>query len=199
MLLALLMFMGPFVLGVLVRKTPILRATPYSRVAALAIGASFGCLLLLYRVRFFALWSELLIAIASMLSIVLIMLVMPIDDQSERDKPEGCGLWLLVIGSLVMVSCSAMGRVDYAQKLATKLDGLVSYKYRSRNHNQPAVVVTSPGGASIDFVGVDAVTWDAIHVGQSHLKKPAWSGIGELDGRSVRIVRKNGWLSEFPD
>jgi len=168
-------------------------------VGVLPVCVGFGALA--FSMPFRSVWLELLLVVLGTLALALIMWALGIG-ASKLDQRSGAGCFLvLVIPFLPFVSFTLVGRVHQAQQLAQSVDGLVSYKYRSHNHNAPSIVVTRDDGSSVELEGVDKPMWEAIVPGTSRLKKPAWSARGQLDGQVFRIVPKgHAWfLGPFPD
>jgi len=62
-------------------------------------------------------------------------------------------------------------------------------KYRSHNSVR-SIAVAQDDGSTLMVEGVDKGMWDAVAEGRSRLKKLAWSAVGELDGKEVRVVPK---------
>jgi len=175
-----------------------------------AVGGGVTTLFLLYHVRFFSLWCELLLAVFCTVTIPPLMLALFQDKGQNESSPQsskeisnagcirGCLYALLLLALFVSIEFSAFSRVLHAQHLAEDLEGLVVYKYRSRNHAQPTIVVSGSHGKDT-LEGVYLPAWDVISSGKSMLKKPAWSAFGTIDGVSYRIVQREGFLAKLPD
>jgi hypothetical protein len=146
---------------------------------------------------------ELLGVLGGTAGLGMIMWVLGIGYFPSPPPPErgaGCLLVLTVV-FLPIVSFTTVARVHHAQMLAEKIDGMVSLKYRSSNHNVRSISVAQDDGSTLTMEGVEETTWNAVLPGSSRLKKPAWSAEGELDGKEMRVVPKGyvGFLGPFRD
>lgn len=193
MLLSLLAFFVPPVLGALVNRAsaPIADKTRSRRYAVLVLLACIAYEVLAFRVPIRAVWSELVMSFTGAVVVVFIMLAIPLEagaspkGMPRRNKSSengGCASAAVML-LLPLVSFTLVGRVDHAQKIGVKWNGYVVSKYRSHNHAAPSFELSN--GDEIE--GVDRTTWDAATKG-SRLDKPAWSAFGEMDGRHVRMV-----------
>jgi hypothetical protein len=174
------------------------------RRGGLLIGVFPVCLgfgALAFSMPFRSAWLELLLVVFGTLALAMIMGTLGVGASLVDQKSKAGCLVFPIFACLPFVSFTLAGRVHHAQQLAQSVEGMVSYKYRSHNHNVPAIAVTRDDGSTVVLEGVDKPMWDAVVSGKSRLKKPAWSARGQLDGQEYRVVpRGYGWLlGPFPD
>ena len=200
-----LAFFGSFVLAALLGPHIMAGRKRTGWLMAVVIAACVGYEILAFRMPFRAASTELLYALAGTLALGLILMAIPFENQANgrRSKPPVYvhRSVVLLFAFLPIISFTIESRVNQAQILAAKLDGVVSQAYRSHNHNVPSLVVAQADGSTVTMEGVDLPTWEQIVPGRSHLNKPAWSAYGELDGTRVRVVpwAKVFFLGPFPD
>lgn len=192
MFLDLLAFFGTAVVAALLSQA---FASDRARSGRLLIGMVAFCLgfeVLAFNMPFCSAWLELLSVLGGTAGLGMIMGALGIGYSASPPPPEkgaGC-LLVLIVAFFPIVSFTTVGRVHHAQKMAEKIDGMVSLKYRSSNHNARSISIAQDDGSTLTVEGVDEAAWNAILPGRSRLKKPAWSAEGELDGKAVRVVPK---------
>jgi hypothetical protein len=205
MFLDFLVFFGPPVIGALANQFLMVGRKRTAWLVAVVVAAAIAYEILAFRIPFRSLSTEVGIAIAGTLAIVLIVAAIPLENQSagRRSRPQVYAhpSLVLVFALLPIVSFTTVGRVSQAQKIAGNFDGVVAQTYRSHNHNVPSIVVTQSDGTTATLEGVELPTWEQLVPGRSQLRKSAWSVYGELDGRVVRVVpqAKVLFLGPFPD
>lgn len=164
-------------------------------IVSAVIFAVVGCLLLL-GMPFAGLLTEAPLALAASVALVPTMLIVLASFRSA-----GKAIWshmmlpFLLLLLLVMVMMPWTVRVHYARRVAWVCDGTIISKYRSSNHNAPALEIQTPSGPVI-LDGVDESMWTDATVGD-HLIKSRGTINGELNGRTVRVVpRVMPWWNE---
>jgi hypothetical protein len=192
MLLDLLAFFGTVVAAALLSQA---FASDRARSGWLLIGViafCFGFEILAFNMPFCSAWLEVLCVVGGTAGLAMIMWALGIGHSASPPAlgtGAGC-LLVLVVPFLPIVSFTTVARVHHAQRMAERIEGMVLLKYRSSNHNARSISVAQDDGSTLTIEGVDEAMWNAVAPGRSHLKKPAWSVVGELDGHEVRVVPK---------
>jgi hypothetical protein len=151
-----------------------------------------GFEILALNVAFFSVWVELLCVLSGMAGLAMIICTLSTGRSASPPAPQaraGC-FFALVVPFLPVVLFTIVGRVHHAQRMSERIEGMVSLKYRSHNHSVRSIAVAQDDGSTLTVEGVDEGVWDAVAPGRSRLKKLAWSALGELDGKDVRVVPK---------
>ena len=199
MLLDLLAFFGPFIIGVLLSHALIPERV---RTESFFGGVIVICIIydfLVFSVPFRSVWTELLCLGAGIVTETLTLSSVPSNRPEKEPVRYGGYLRAATIFLMPFVAFPIVGRVNQAQKMAKKLDGVVQ-KY-SGDHGVPSIFVTQQDGSTASIEGIDPLTWNLIHQGKSHLSKPAWSAFGQLDGKPMRVLPKAKvmFLGPFPN
>lgn len=157
-------------------------------IGVIAYGLAFE--FLAFSIPFCSAWLEFFFVLAGTAGFGMIMWVLGIGHQPEPPGPVtggGC-LIAVIIPLLPVVLFTTVGRVAHARKMAEEIEGIITLRYRSGNHNAPSIAVARDDGSAMTVEGVDEAMWNAVFPGRSRLKKPAWSAAGELDGKVMRVV-----------
>jgi len=192
MIVDLIAFFGTLVAAALLSEV---FASDRARSGRLLIAVLAFCLgfeILAFNMPFRSAWLELLCVLCATGGLGMILWAVGIG-HSASPPPSGKGagcLFVLIIPFLPLVSMTTVGRVHHAQMMAEKIDGTVWRKFRSSNHNARSITMAQKDGSTLTVEGVDEAMWNAVLPGRSRLKKPAWSAVGELDGKEVRVVPK---------
>lgn len=155
-----------------------------------------------FRMPFRGVTNELLYTAMGTLTVVLIFMAIPFENQASGRSGQQVDAHpsvALVYFLLPVASFTLVGRVVHAQQIAARFAGVVIESYHS--HHAASIIVKQADGSAVTVEDVERTTWDRLVPGRSHLAKSAWSVYGELDGRPVRVVHpaKVMFLGPFPD
>src|SRR5258706_2477565 len=191
MVLDLLTFFGTVVVAVLLSRLFAPDRVRNEWLLIVVVPFCLGFEVLAFNMPFCSVWLELLCVLGGTAG--LAMIAWALGSGRSVTPPvlgrrAGCFL-PLIVAFMPIVSFTMVGRVHHAQQMAQRIEGMVSLKYRSHNSVR-SIAVAQDDGSTLMVEGVDQGMWDAVAEGRSRLKKLAWSAVGELDGREVRVVPK---------
>lgn len=200
MCLDLLAFFGTFIVAALLSQALIPERV---RTESYFGGVFVICVIydfLVFSVPFRSVWTELLCFGAGLVTETLILSCVPSNRPQKGPVRYHGFLRAATFFLMPFVAFPIFGRVHQAQKMAKKLDGVVTRKY-SGDHGVPSIVVAQRDGSTASIEGVDPSAWNLMRMEKSRLTKPAWSAFGQIDGKPMRIIPKAKvmFLGPFPD